>query len=181
MALDGNKLGKALLFRQGVGFGKLPCKAVGDADIPGLACFDHAVQPVYDFIEGRLVVPHMIDIQIHIIQPQVAQAGVQHPLNVLLAGDSRRNLVLCAGKKLRGHHHILPLGEIPDGPAHILLAGAALIGDGGVKEVHPQLQRPLDDLTGMGLVNGPEVLAVSCFPKAHTAQADTRHGQLGIS
>ena len=38
--------------------------------------------------------------------------------------------------------------------------GAALIGNGGIEEVHPQLQRPLDDLAGMGLINSPGVLSV---------------------
>ena len=95
---------------------------------------------------------------------------------MLLAADSRCDFVFRAGKKLRGHYHILPLGEVPEGPAQILLAGAVLIANGGVEKVHTQLQRPLDDPAGMLLVNGPGVLAIPGLAKAHTAQADARNG-----
>ena len=40
-------------------------------------------------------------------------------------------------------------GEVPKRPAEILLAGAALVADGGVEEVDPQLQPPPDDLPGV--------------------------------
>ena len=47
-----------------------------------------------------------------------------------------------AGQELGGHHHLIPPGKVPEGPPQILLAGAALVADGGIKEVDPQFQPP---------------------------------------
>ena len=41
--LNGDKLLEAFLFRQGIGLGKLPGKAVGNADISGFPCFHDTV------------------------------------------------------------------------------------------------------------------------------------------
>ena len=60
-----------------------------------------------------------------------------------LAGDARRDFLLRPGEEFGGHGHVFPPGEVPEGPAQVLFAGAALVGDGGVEEVHAQLQRPL--------------------------------------
>ncbi len=105
MPLNGDKPGKALFFRQGVGLGQLVGKAVGNADIPHLARFYHAVEPFHHVIERGLVIPHVIDIQVNIVHAQVFQAGVHHLFDVLLAGDACVDFVLGAGQKFGGHHH----------------------------------------------------------------------------
>ena len=51
--------------------------------------------------------------------------------------------------ELAGPHHLPPFGKASQGPAQILSAGATLVGDGGVKEIAPQLQSPLDDFPGV--------------------------------
>ena len=144
VTLDGDKFGKALFLRQGVGLAELPCKAVGDADIPGFACLHGVVQSLHDVIKGRLVIPHVIDVQVHIVHPQVLKALVQHPPDMLLAADALRDLLIGTGKKLGGHHHLVSLGKIPEGTTYILFAGTALVADGGVKEIDPKFQSSLD-------------------------------------
>ena len=178
VALHRDEPGKALFFRQGVCLAQLPGEAVGDADIPGLALLHHLIQTVHDVIEGRLVVPHVVDIQVHVVHPQVLQAPLQQPADVLLSGDARHNLLIGAGEKFGGHHHLVPLGKVPESPAQILLAGAALVADGGVEEVDPQLQAAPDDLPGVSLVKRPAVLAVGGVSKAHAAHADAGHIQI---
>ncbi len=123
----------------------------------------------------------MVNIKIHIVKAQILEAGVNHLRNVLLAGDAGGDFLLGSGQELGGNHHILPFCKIPYRPAHILLAGSALIADGGVEEVDPQLQSAPNDLTGVGLIQRPAVLAVGCIAKAHATHADAGNRQVGVS
>ena len=68
---------------------------------------------------------------------------------------------LRAGQELRGHHHLVAPGKRAQRAAQVLLAGAALVADGGVKEVDAQLQPAPDDLAGVLLIQRPAVLAVA--------------------
>ena len=181
MALNGDEFGKALPLCQGVGLGQLIGKAVGDTDIPDFSRLYHPVQPIQNVVERCLIVPHVIDIQVDVVKSKVLQAGVHHLLDVLLPGSPRGDLLLGAGQELGGHHHILPPGKVPDRPAHILLTGAALVGDGSVEEVDPQLQSPPDDLPGVFLVQRPAVLAVLCVAEAHAPHADAGNRQIRIA
>ncbi len=181
MALHGNELRPALPLGDGVGPAKLPGEAVGDADIARLAGLHLTIEAVQYVLDGGLPVPHVIDIQVHVIHAQVLKALVQHAFDVLLAGDARLDLVLGAGQELGRHHHLIPLGEIPKRTAHVLLAGAGLVGDGGVIEIDPQLQAPPDDLPRMFLVQRPGVLPLAGVAKAHAAHADSGDVQLAAS
>ena len=172
MPLYRHELGKALFFRQGVGLTQLPGEAVGDADVACLALLHHLVQAVQDVIEGRLVVPHVVDVQVYMVHAQILQALLQQTADMLLAGDACLDLLVGAGQELSGDHDLVPPGKIPQGTAQILLTGAALIADGGVKEVDAQLQPALHDFSGMLLINGPGMLAVVCIAKAHTPHTD---------
>ena len=91
MPLDRDELRKAFFFCKGIGLGDLPSKAVGDTDISGLACLHDAVQTVHDVFDGRLPVPHVIDVQIHVVHPEVLEACVDHVLDVLLSADAAFN------------------------------------------------------------------------------------------
>ena len=112
------------------------------------------------------------------VHAQILQAFLQQTADVLLSGNTCLDLLVGAGEKLGGHHHLIPPGKVPQGPAQVLLAGAALIADGGVEEVDAQLQTAPDDLPGVRLVNGPAVLAVGGVPKAHAPHADAGHLQV---
>ena len=86
------------------------------------------------------------------IHSQVFQTGVDHTLDMLLSGNTALDFLLGAGQELGGDHHFIPLGKIPQGPAYILLAGAALISYGCIEEVDSQLQTVPDNFTGMLLI-----------------------------
>ena len=145
MSLHGNKGSKALPAGQFIGLAQLPGEAVGDADIACFTRLDGIVQPLHDFVKRRSVVPHMIDVQVHMVHAQVLQAFVQHAPHMLLSADSRVDLLMGAHGKFGGHHHVLPAGKVPESAAQILLAGAVLIHDGRIKEVDAQFQGPADD------------------------------------
>ncbi len=147
--LNRNKFFKSFPLRQGVGLAQLPCKAVGNADIPGLARLHRLGHALQNLLNRRKVVPHVADVQIHIIHTQIFQAGVQPVQHVLLPGNALLNFLLGAGRKFRGHHHVLPPAEIPQGPAHVLFAGASLITDGRVVKVDSAFQSPADNLPGI--------------------------------
>ena len=107
------------------------------------------------------------------VHPQVLQALVQQAADMLLSGHAGGDFLIGPGKELGGHHDLIPPGKVPQRPAQVLLAGTALIADGGVEEVDPQLQPPPDDLSGMRLVDGLGMLPVVCIAKAHAPHADT--------
>ena len=69
--LNRDKLGKALLPGKVVCLGQLIGQAVGDADVARLAGLDHAVQAVQNVVERGLIVPHVVDVQVDIVHPQI--------------------------------------------------------------------------------------------------------------
>ena len=97
---------------------------------------------------------------------------------MLLAGDACLDLLLGAGQELGGDHYLVPFGKVPERPPQILLAGAALVGDGGIEKVDALFQPLPDDLPGMFFINGPAVLAIFCVSKAHASHADARDLEL---
>ena len=100
---------------------------------------------------------------------------------MLLAGDACLDLLLGAGQELGGDHHLVPFGKVFERPAEVLLAGAALVGDGSVEKVDAQLQSPLDDGAGLFLVHRPAVLPVVGVAKSHAAHADAGDEKLRVS
>ena len=123
----------------------------------------------------------MINIQIHIIEPQIAQARVDHPRDMLLAGNALFNLFGRAGQKFCSDHDVFPLCEILERTAQILLARAALVTDGRIKKIDAQFQPVPDDGAGMFLVQRPAVLAVLCIAEPHASHADAGNGEIGIA
>ena len=124
------------------------------------------------------MVPHVVDIEIHIVHAKVLQAPVQHPLDVLLAGHAGLDLLGCARQELGRNDHFIAFRKIAQRAAEILLAGAALVGDRGVEKVDAQLQTAPDDLTRMCFVDRPAVLAVLRIAESHAAHADAGHLQI---
>ena len=133
------------------------------------------------FSARRLPVPHVIDIQIHIVHPQVLQAFVDHAFDVHLPGNAVFNFVPGAGQEFRGHYHLIPFGKVPQGPAGKLLTGTVLIRDGSVIEIDAQFQSVPDDLPGMLLIQRPGMLSLAGIAKAHAPHADAGNVQVGLS
>lgn len=52
--------------------------------------FYHPIEPVHDVIERRFIVPHVVNIQIHVIKAQILQAGIDHLFNVPLPQKYQR-------------------------------------------------------------------------------------------
>ena len=181
MALYGDKFGKSLPLCQGVCLGQLVGIAVGNTDISGLALLHHIVQPLHDIVERALIVPHVVDVQIHIVHAQIFQALVYHLLDMGLGCDAGLHLLGRAGQELGGHHHLIPLCEILQRPAQVLLTGAALVGDGRVIEIDARLQTFFDDLSCVLLIDGPGVLSLSGVSKAHAPHADAGDIQIRVS
>ena len=177
MALNRHEFCESFFFRQCIGFCQLVGKAVGNTDISRFSGLDDPVQSVHDVKKGRLVVPHMVNVQIHIIDAEIFQACIDHLFNMLLSGNSGSDFLLRARQKLCRYNHILPLCKIPERTPYILFTGAALIADSGVKKINSKFQTAPDDLTGMFLVQGPAVLPVLCISKSHTSHTNPGHLQ----
>ena len=115
----------------------------------------------------------MIDIQIHIIHPQVFQALIDHLFNMLLRGHALLNLFRRARKKLGGHNDFVPFCEVLKRPAQILLACTALVRNRRIIKIDAGIQSPADNLPGVLFINRPGVLSVSGIAESHTAHTDT--------
>ena len=147
MALNGDESGKTFLFRQCVRLRDLPGKTVRNADVSRLSRLHDAAEPVHNVLERRLPVPHVIDVEIHIVHAEVLKACVDHVLDMLLPADSVLDLFLCSRKEFGGNDNVFALCEVAQCPADILLACAALVGDGCVVEIDAQFQAALYDLS----------------------------------
>ena len=178
MALNGYKLLEAFLFCQCVCLGKLIGKTVGNSDITGFSLFNDLVQTLHNIVKRSLVIPHMVNIQIYIVQSQIFQTGIDHPFNMFLSGNSLLDLLRCPGEKFCGNYHIFPLCKIFYRPAYILLTGTALIPDSCIKKVNSKIQSFFNDFPGMFLVYCPAVLSVFGVSKAHTSHTDPGHRQI---
>ena len=179
--LHGNEFCKAFFFCQCIGFGELPGKAVGDADIAGLSGFHHPVEPVQDVVEGRLIVPHMINVKIHMIHPEILKTLIDHALDMLLSGHACLDLFGRAGEEFCRHDYIVPPGKVFQCSSQVLLARPALVSNGSVKKVDAQVQPVLYDLAAVLFVQGPGMLSVRSISEAHASHADTGYVQVRIS
>ena len=77
---------------------------------------------------------------------------------MLLAADAAVDLLRRSRQEFGSDDHVPALGKVAQRPADILLAGAALIGDGGIVKIHAELQTLPDDLAAVFLVKRPAVL-----------------------
>ena len=171
---------KALPLCQSVCLGQLPGKAVGNPDISGLSRLHYAVQPFHDIVKRRRIIPHMIDIEIHILHAQIFQAGINHPLYMLLPGHALFHLLGRTRQELGGHHHLIPLRIILQRASHILFACSALVSDCRIEEIDAEFQPMPDDLAGLFLIQRPGMLAICRISKSHTSHADAGHIQIRI-
>ena len=181
MSLHRNKRRKAFLFCQRVCFGKLIGEAVGYSDIACFSGADDAAQSLHDVVERRSVVPHMIDVEVHVVHAEVFQALVQHALDVLYAGNAGCDLPVRARQDFCGDYDLAAPCKIAQRASQILLACAVLVRDGGIKKVDSEGKPPFYDFAGDGLVCRPGMLSVPRLSEAHAAHADTGYGKLGAS
>ena len=147
MALNGYEFGKPFLLRQRVRLRDLPGKTVRNADVSRLARLHDAIQSVHNVFKRCLPVPHVIDVEIHVVHAEVLKTCVDHVLDVLLPADSVLDLFLCSRKEFGGNDNVFTLCEVAQCLADILFAGSALIGDGCVVEINTQFQSALYDLS----------------------------------
>ena len=178
MALNGYKLLEAFLFCQCVCLCKLIGKTVGNSDIAGFSLFHDLVQALHNIVKRSLIIPHMVNIQIYIVQSQIFQTGIDHPFNMFLSGNSLLDFLRSPGEKFRSYYPIFPLCKIFYRPAYILFTGAALVPDSRIKKVNSTIQSFFNDLPGMFLVYGPAVLSVFGVSKAYPSHTDPGHRQI---
>ena len=83
---------------------------------------------------------------------------------MFLPGYACGNFFIRAGKKFCRDDDVFAPGEIAERPAEVLLAGPALISDGRVEKIDPQLQTAADDRPRCFFIDGPRVLPASPNP-----------------
>ena len=180
VSLHRYELCKAFPFGKRVRLCKLIGEAVGNPDITDLARSDGIVQALHNVVKRRIVIPHMANVQIHIVHSEILEAFIQHSLHMPLSGNARFQLRIGPGQEFRRNHNIITLRKVPNRSAEILFACSALVGDRRIKEVDAQLQPFFDDCTGMRFIDRPAMLAVSRFSASHTTHTNTGYTQIGV-
>ena len=115
----------------------------------------------------------MQNIQIDVIHAEIFQALIQPLFNMAAGCDSRLYLFRRARQKLRRDDHILTFGQCFERLPDILLAGAALISDRGIKEIDSLTQRLFQNVAGLIGIQCPAVLTLTGIAEAHTPQTDS--------
>ena len=115
----------------------------------------------------------MIDIQIHIVHPEITEACVDHVLDMLLSGNTIFDFLRSSWKEFRGYHYIFSFCEVTERTSHVLFTGSALICDRRIVEIHAEVKALLNDLPGMLFIERPAVLPFRGISKSHTSHADT--------
>jgi hypothetical protein len=80
---------------------------------------------------------------------------------------------------LGGEDDLVAVGHVGEGVADDLLGRAIGVDVGGVEEVDPGVERPLDDLPTLGLRQRPLVFAALGIAEGHAADAEHRHVHAG--
>lgn len=78
-----------------------------------------------------------------------------------------------------GNDDLLAFGEVAQGAAYLLLAGAVLIADGCIKKVDAAFQRIGQNFAGRRFGQCPLMLAGSRIAKSHATKADAGDGERG--
>jgi hypothetical protein len=111
-------------------------------------------------------------VEIDIVGAQALQAGV----DLVEDGLARQAAAIGAGAHLHidlgRQHDLLALGEIAQGAADDLLAGAVGVDVGGVDEIDAEFQCLLDERPTLLLIKGPEMGAALRHAIGHAAEAD---------
>src|SRR5690606_33378734 len=85
-------------------------------------------------------------------------------------------------KDLRSDNHLVPVGVILERSPENFLAIAIGIGIGRIEKINPQIQRFFDDRAAALFIQRPFIVYPALrLAKTHTAQADRRYVQSGIS
>src|ERR1043165_517660 len=115
------------------------------ADVARLPALHHVVQRLHRFLDGRCFVKAMDLIQVDVVRAEATKRGVDRLEDVL----AREPLVVRAGagaeEDLRGDDDLVAFGEVSDGPAEDLLAGAVRVHVCGVEEGDPRFERAADE------------------------------------
>nr|BFE82564.1 hypothetical protein GCM10020093_051650 [Planobispora longispora] len=113
-------------------------------------------------------------VQVDVVDAEPAQRGVARLPDVLgTAVDGPRRRVVTPDDAELGRQY-RPVPAVGDRPPDQFLVVAPAVHVGGVQEVHPEIQRPVDDLDRLGLVGRAVELR-------HSHAAEPECGDLGAA
>ena len=135
------------------------------ADGPHLSGNHQVVQCLHSFLDRRIVIEAVDDVQVQIVGAQPLQASLNLPVDGL-RGETPRVKV-----DLGSDDHLVPGHILLDGPAQVLLAGAFGIAVGRVEKVDAQIQGVLHNVFRLPFVQGP-IVERSRFSEAHAAHTE---------
>ena len=136
MVLHADELGPSPFFGQGIHLSHLVGIGIGYSYVARLPLANCLVHSLQDFLGRCLIVPDVVDVQVHIVHAQVLQTTVYVVQHMLPAVHPLLDFLLRARQELGGHHHLFPSGHIPQGTSHELFRSAQLVGNGRIEEVH---------------------------------------------
>ena len=159
VALHGNKGRQPFAFGKGVRFRKLPGIAIGYTNSAHFALSNGGMKRFKHLNNWRVVIPDVVNVEVDVVHPQILQALIERSGYCLFSADPRGNLRGGSRQKLGGQHHVLAFCHLPQRPANVSLAGAVLIGDGGIVKIDTLFETVADDVPACCFVQRPAMLA----------------------
>ena len=129
VVLYGDELRPAMFAGDGVGLLQLPRRDVRRADVPRLAGGHGVREALHDLLDRRAPIPHVVDVQVHVVHTEMAQTHIEIVADVLLAAHAVLDLLVGARQELRGHHHIVACRHGGERAAEVFLGRAVLVDD----------------------------------------------------
>ena len=152
MPLNRNKLCHSVFSCIVICLGKLPCKAVGYTDISGFASLHNPIKSIHDFLHRGMIIPHMIDIKIHIVHTEIAKTLIQVIFYMFLSAHAAVNFFLCSRCEFRCNHIIITFCKITKCFSDILLACTILICDCRIIKIDTKVKSMLNDFSRLRLI-----------------------------
>ena len=153
---------------------KLPGEHGGCTDVVGLAGLDHVMQRFHRLLDGGFVVPTMDLVEVHVINLKPFQTVVDLAQDRLARQPGAIRPFAHFAMYLGRNDDLIPLREVLQSTAEVLLTRPNGVDIGGIEEIDPQLEGFLDDRPAVFLVEHSFVNPTSRIPEPHATEADAR-------
>ena len=168
---DDERMG-ARLARQPVGMGDLPARVVGAAGITDLALVDQGAEGIERFLDRRMGIGRMMQIDIDVVGAQALQAGLARLDDI--AARAARDIALVRAPRFMPHLVTITASwrffpsalprKVSDRPSSYMSAVS--------NRVTPAVERGLDDFFGLGLLRSTSPACCSRCRPARRAGPD---------
>ncbi|CAM5663911.1 hypothetical protein SVIOM74S_09899 [Streptomyces violarus] len=177
VVLHGDEAGPTVQPGGVLGLGELPGVHRTRPDVTDLAGLDDVVQGLHRLLDRGMRVEAVDLVEVDVVGAEPGEALVELAEDGLAGQSAAVGPGAHPAVHLRREHDLVTAGEVAQGPADDLLAGAVGVDVRRVEEVDPRLDRLPDQRARGLLVEGPLVPAPVRQAVGHAPQTDPRHVQ----